>query len=313
MIINILKKHQISFFFAKLVIFLLLIGLMDFAIGSILKHFYFKQSSGILSRTTYSIESTNEDILIFGTSRANHHYISELIENELNIKTYNVGSDGKPIFYHYAVLNCIIKRYTPKIIIFDFYPFEFENYNDSWEKISSLLPYYDSHPEIREIIDNRSFFEKYKLKISKIYPYNSLLLKIAISNFELNNKRNNQESDIKGYIPLNGFLKDSLDKFPIHSEELDLQKIEYFENFIKVCNENKIKLYIFVSPYYAISSQEIPSINECSKIAKKYNIFFKSYINDSLFLNNNKFFISEDHLNEDGAKVYTKLIIEDIK
>lgn len=55
--------------FAK-TFFVILICLicLDFIIGMGLKMMYFNQQSGLLYRTTYSIEKTTSDLVIFGSS-----------------------------------------------------------------------------------------------------------------------------------------------------------------------------------------------------------------------------------------------------
>ena len=63
---NNLKKNPYTYFFLKLLILAGIVFLLDFSIGNLLRHFYFKQQSGLQYRTTYAFEKTSEDILIFG-------------------------------------------------------------------------------------------------------------------------------------------------------------------------------------------------------------------------------------------------------
>ena len=129
---------------------MLIIG-VDFIIGNLLRKLYFSQISGLLHRTTYSIDKTEADILIFGSSRANHHYDSKLFEESTGQYTYNTGRDGNFIFYQTALLKSILKRYKPKQIILDFEGTFAFNQND-YDRIAALLPYYKSHKEIRDIV-----------------------------------------------------------------------------------------------------------------------------------------------------------------
>ncbi len=76
---------------------------------------------------------------------------------------YNTGRDGKIIFYNYAVLKSILKRYTPKIAILDFNREEFSNDGESYDRLSSLFPYYYNHPEIRPILKLKNPLKKLKL------------------------------------------------------------------------------------------------------------------------------------------------------
>ena len=103
------KKH--STFFLKGLCFLLILFILDFSIGNILRYLYFNQNAGLLYRTTYSLDSTNADFLIFGSSTANHHYDPYIFEKRLNMSVYNTGRDANTIFYNYAVFQSILKRY----------------------------------------------------------------------------------------------------------------------------------------------------------------------------------------------------------
>ena len=167
--INKIKKKNIPGFLLKVFLFFSIIFLLDFSTGSLLKYLYFHQNSGWLYRSSYAIDSTQAEIVIFGSSTANHHYNPDIFEKRMGMSTFNAGKDGQAIFYHYAILKGMLKRYSPRIVILDFNVGEFEKDQRSYDRISSLLPYYENHPEIRSIILLKSPYEKYKL-ISKIYP-----------------------------------------------------------------------------------------------------------------------------------------------
>ena len=170
-------SKQIKRLLINVSLVIIAIFLCDLGIGNILKFFYFRQASGAAYRTTYAIDSTTAEILIFGSSRANHHYVPGAFEDSLHCTFYNTGRDGNFILYNFAIFKAITKRYTPKSIIFDINPDEIEYRISSYERLSSILPYYHGHPEIRSTVNLRSPFEKIKL-ISATYPYNSILLTI---------------------------------------------------------------------------------------------------------------------------------------
>ena len=54
------------------------------------------------------MELTKADLLVFGSSRANHHYVPEVFEDSLKLTFYNTGKDGSGIFItlHYCDLFC---------------------------------------------------------------------------------------------------------------------------------------------------------------------------------------------------------------
>ncbi len=296
-----IKKIFFNFF-----ILIIVLVILDFSIGAVLNHYYFKQSSGLQFRTTYSMEKTTAEVLIFGSSRANHHYHPETFENNLHISYYNVGRDGNSIFYHYAVLKSILARYHPKIIILDVGKDEFQNDPNSYDRLSSLLPYYKTHPEIRSIVELKSPFEKYKL-LSSIYPYNSSLFTIIIGNMEFNKKR---KEDNKGYIPLLKVMDE-----PKTTEEaagtdvLDTNKINAFTSFVTDCLHSNVKLFVVCSPYYNLKNAESKSIALAKEIAAKAQTPFLDYSIDPFFKTNFKLFSDVAHLNDSGAKVFSSQLL----
>ena len=289
--------------------FLVLVYIADFTIGYMLKHYYFKQDSGFQYRTTYAIEETKAEVLIFGSSRAKNHYHPNIIEERLKMTYYNVGRDGNHIFYNYALLKLILKRYSPKIVFLDLVKGEFKETSESYEKISALLPYYDSYPEIRSIIELRGKYERIKL-LSKIYPYNSSIFSIAIGNTDFNKKR---YIDMQGFVPWRKKIQCPPKTDTIYAEyKIDSVKVNLFESFIKDCNSQGVKLYIVVSPYYLISDITDSSIEKGIAIAEKYGVEFLNYSQDTNFKLHCEFFADITHLNEDGAKLFTTKLVEEL-
>lgn len=304
-----IKKKPVQYFLIKLAVFFAIIYILDFSVGSVLCYFYFKQESGLLYRTTYSIEKTKADILIFGSSRANHHYNPDVFEKRMNQSYYNVGRDGNFILYHSAVLKGVLKRHSPKIVILDIVHGEFEQNQYSYDRLSSLLPYYRSHPEMRSIINLKSRYEKIKM-LSYIYPYNSLMFTIAAGNAEFNKKR---KSDIKGYVPITRIWYEPIQIDNSSScYEIDSIKVNAYKTFIQDCIHSKVKLYIVCSPYFIKSNHTDCSVIIGQEIAKENNIDFFDYSKDSIFMNNSRLFSDIAHLNDSGAIVFSNMLIDKI-
>jgi hypothetical protein len=306
--IFIISRNKYIYFLFRLFLFGLIVWILDGSIGKMLEYFYFKQKSGVLFRTTYSIEQTKAELLIFGTSRANHDYRPDIFGKRLMLSAYNVGRDANYIFYHYAVLSAILKRYTPKVIILDFINGEFKSDRESYDRLQSLLPYYTRHPEMRSIIELRGPYEKIKL-LSRIYPYNSSIFTIAAGNAQFNKRRSD---DIQGYVPLNKVWAE-----PIRTADkawttysVDSAKINVYEAFIQDCLRLHVKLYIVCSPYFVKTQKVDYSIVTGKEIARKYNIPFFDYSTDTAFLVRRDIFADEFHLNDEGAQIFSNLLID---
>lgn len=301
-------RQKVNFrFLLKLLLFIILLFFLDIFTGSLLTHFYFKQNSGPLFRTTYAIEKTSEEVLIFGTSKANHSYNPEIFKQKLGLSVYNVGRDGGSIFFDYALLNAILKRYTPKIIILDV-SWEFETKQDAYDRLSMLLPYFNSHPEMRSVVEYKSPYEKFKL-ISKVYPYNSLLFSILAGNLESNKQRS---LDLKGFVPLSKKWNEKIKVYDIPDYKFDSLRIKTFEAFIKNCIDAKVNLYIIVSPDFMKLTKVEKSNALARNLAEKYNIKFTDFSRNEMFLSHAEYFADPTHLNEDGAKLFSNMVADEI-
>jgi hypothetical protein len=208
------------------------------------------------------------------------------------------------------VLKANIKRNVPKIVILSFDAGNFSKKEKAYYWISSLLPYYKAHPEIRDIVLLKSPFEKIKM-MSAIYPYNSLILPILSgnSNFSKIKYANN-----KGYFPLHDTVQQALPKFDYTQEkEMDTVIMKTFKALIKTCIDSKIKLYIVCPPYLINAVGTDHSLTAAKAIAKEYSIDFFDYSQDSFFINRPALFADYSHLNDGGVILFSKMVAEKIK
>lgn len=305
------KKKGIPVFLTRALVFVMILILLDFTIGSILNYFYFRQKSGSLYRTTYSMDSTHAELLILGSSTTNHHYIPDIFEKKLGMSVYNSGRDGNSIFFNFAIFKSVITRYRPKAVILGFNVTEFKFREENYDRISSLLPYYSEHPEIRPIISLKGPFERLKLK-SKIYPFNSLLLTVAAGNLDFNKERLTNKDD-KGYIPLYHVWNRKISELePMPEYDLDTNTVKLFKYLLQECRNLNIQIYIVVSPRFLKYNREDPSIQKAAEIAKNFNVPLFDYSKDTLFWNHPEYFANIPHLNNSGAKIFSNLVADKI-
>jgi len=283
-----------------------IVFVIDRVCGAVLKKIYFKQDHGYYYAMTYSITKMNCPMVIMGSSSARHHYISSEFQKAFNVPVYNTGSNGNYIFFYEAVLMCMLKRYTPKIIILDLLDDEFLKGSKSYDKLNVLLPYCDEYPEIRSIAYLKSPFEKYKL-VSKIYPYNSIFFESLTGWLNVYNKRDS----FAGFVPLYATWTKSIEKIK-YDEPIDARKVQAYENFVNMCKKHGIRLYVFVSPSYGIYDKSNQSVEIAAEIAQKNGYLFHSYLNDPAF-NNGILFKDIRHLNVKGAQLFTNLVIQEVK
>jgi hypothetical protein len=297
-------KSPIIKLIIKIAIFLAVLASLDFICGGILEKLYFNQKTGLFYRTTYGLEKTNAEVLIFGSSSANHHYNPVVLEKQLNLTVYNEGRDGMDILYHTAILKGILKRYAPKVIVLNIAPNELTTSN-GYDRFSILLPYLRKYPEMIDVLRLKSKYEKIKC-ISKTYSYNSMLLTIITGMMP-----NKEKAFIdKGFVPLFDTLNISKTKISIlvNDPKLDSNRVNFLNQFIKISKERGIKLYVVFSPYYSSDINTTCSIEAVNSICKQYKIPIINYIQDSSFTKREEYFVDGGHLNINGANLLsTKL------
>jgi len=304
-----MKNNNFKSFLLKLMLFFVTLGITDFVIGSLLRKYYFKQKGGFEFLTSYALEETDAEVLIFGSSRAVNLYNTLLFEEQLKMSCYNTGRYGHPIFYHYAILHANLKRHTPKLAILSFDAGNFSVNQSSYDQLSVLLPYYQDHPEIRKVIDLKGPFEKLKM-VSAIYPYNSMIIPIIAGNSE---RSKFKFANIKGYIPLTKEIKGPLKNIDYTKETvLDSVKINTYKAFLQLCINSNIKLYVVCPPYLINAKGTDLSIKTAIEINKQYQVDFLDYSRDTFFTSKPKLFYDFRHLNEKGVEIFTQKVIGQI-
>lgn len=290
----------------KLTVFTIIIIGGDFLLGKALRYWYFKQESGLLYRTTYAMDITRSEALIFGSSRANHHYHPAVMAEKLGMSTYNTGRDGNFILYNTAVLKSILKRYTPRVVLLDLDIYTFNESPENYDRLSALLPYYKTHEEIRDIVELKSPFEKIKLQ-SAVYPFNSLVFKIAAGNTAMNKTR---KADTDGYIPLTTVHNKEIREYNIE-EKIDSQLVKSFTSFITSARAAGSKVLVVVSPTY-YHYRKSQTLELARAICGEQQVAFWDYSRDSSFQQHRDWFADRAHLNDEGARHFSRLIAERI-
>lgn len=248
-------------FINRLVFFGGLVVLTDILCGLCFDFLFAHAKSGSTERVVHIAEQTNEDILIFGSSRAVHHYDATMIEKALGKSCYNCGFDGQGILLFYGLYQKISERYSPEVIIYDIQPnFDYLK-GDNIKYLKTLRPYYWDK-EIRSYISDVDRIEAVK-DVSSMYRYNGISVQTLcdLSKARVNN--------IKGYQPSESKMvkEPVVDDNPfVPNEKLDTVKINYMKKFIRECKENGTRLIFVISPLYKrTNSIEYEPIKKNSK------------------------------------------------
>lgn len=101
--------------------------------------------------------------------------------------------------------------------------------------------------------------------------------------------------------------------------EINPDAIDAVISIIKLCQENGITPVLVTTPYMRYYSQWFSDAflnvfyNEINAIQDEHDVIYIDYSKDKYFLYAEELFRDTDHLNEAGAKVFTKMVVEDLK
>lgn len=295
-------------FILKVSVFFLVVLVFDILSGKVFSYLANHVKGGVNKHYNYICNETNDDILVFGSSRARYHYNPIIISDSLGMSCYNCGQDANGIILYYGRYQLIRQRYHPKVLIYDIMPiFDLLVGEDNHKYLKDLRPYYD-RKGISEMFVSVDDMEKYKM-ISQMYRYNSRFVQI-ISDY-LHPLRN---EGIKGFYPqyeemdtmkISKRSKDTKEPKPIY----DPLKIEYIN---KMVNESKDTKVIFVvSPCW--DGMDTTSLALVKTICQQQAIPFIDYSNNPKYFHHNEYFKDGTHLNARGADEFTRDIIQELK
>lgn len=299
-------KALIKYILLVLSIFLVLF-FVDRIFGKLLDKLYGYQTD----KVTYAIKNAHEDIVILGSSRAVAHYDSKIIENETGLSCFNYGVGGQNIYYHYAILNTLIRTHKPKIVVYELFDIDITKTASSHDKdlLNALYPAYNLNDTIHRIVNLQGTKTRNKLAISSIYKHNSNL-----TNYFYNILLKPAWYYSAGYIAIESGKWNKEIELLNEKYEFDNQKIEYIRRFMELCKLENIQLIFAVSPKFCIYEKNVnPVFDTIRKMALNNGIEFWYYEQDKKFLDHSDYFKDPLHLNREGATEYTKIISGKIK
>lgn len=278
----------------------------DLLIGAISRKLVMSAPDAGLNQTNTAQALFNKkaDVLVLGSSRANHHYVSSMFKDSLGLTCYNAGRDGHDILYATMVLRSFLERCTPKLVITDL---NSSMMDGSWIKSNKDMScFYGASKAVTEILDQDVLkgFDKIKM-MSNLYRYNNTLEWIATAYLS-----NWGEGD--GYFPMpvtnNGMTKivGKDHKFTPHPKCL-----AYLDDIVKTCMEKNIQLILCVSPSLSYS---LHGINDWMKeYGQQHQIKTLDFTGDSTYVDHPNLFFDATHLNDNGARIFTKEFIGRLK
>ncbi len=301
-----MEASDMKKFILHILTFFAIVAVVDFAAGYMFHYLQANKAKGGTGSEYYICNELQEDVLIMGSSRAAHHYVTQLFEDSIGLSCYNGGQDGNGIVMQYGRWKMISKHHLPKMIIYDIEPSFDLSGDDNTRYIDRLKPFADDKDVIGYIAD---LFPMERLKLqSKMYRYNYKFFEIMSDCV--------RPSDVnKGYKANYGHIREEMinevsDEEPIKMSQIDPVKLNCLIKLITEAKGKGINVVLVSSPYW--KGYRKVDMSPIVKLAKDHDVLFVDY-SDSEIQNNPDWFADRMHLNDEGAKVFTKDLIQRIR
>ncbi len=291
----------------KIALFFVLMAVIDVVCGWAFVLLRSKVRGGQTFKNEYINKTCSADILILGSSRADHHYVPEVFEDSLGLSCYNAGEMGCGIIPAYVRYKMVSYRHKPKLVIYEVTP-EYDYLEEnSYSSQLGVIRQYTSDRIVRSVyVDFSDKLERLRL-LSNSYRNNS---KIVTNVKDLIA----QPDPYKGYEPLFGhyYPNQRVSNTTANDIQIDSLKFAYVEKLICDIGNDNVPLVFMISPrYYETSSFD--RFEPAFKLCGKYEIPLFNNLNYEGISGKEEFFQDDGHLNDKGARLYSHCVLSQIR
>ena len=285
------------FFVSKILIICLLLAVsLDFLYSRV-----YLQSSN-RRKVGYAFVSKPKmiDVVILGSSRAENHFVSQMFIDK-GLETFNFGMQGSRLFESDLILKILLeKKNVIKNVILEI-DLNLRHGLNTYSEANTLkfLPFlYES----KSVNTQFKLLPNYNLNYYlPFYRYLNYETKIGFREvfFSGINKKS-KELDFGGFNALPNTFNEKLeanlsDAFPSRNV--------YYEEIKRICKSKNINLIAIMTPMCA-NTKGIDYFQKVKKLYPEIHNYENSIQDD-------KYFCSCGHMNEDGAKKFTARILND--
>ena len=289
-----MMKRFIFFTIKILLLIFIVLVVLDIAYTQV----YLQSSNRGKIDYVYNSKARNYDVVILGSSRANNHFVAPLFE-EKGLKTFNYGMSGGHLFEASLLLKLMVERqYKIKNVILEA-DLNLANEKQSESVASKFMPYIHESKTIEaHFAQEPDFLVNYYIPF-----YRYIVFDPQIGFREMYNTiigKPTKLLDHLGYYPLgknpNANMKNDL-------TNLKLLHNKYYEEIKQICSGNNIKLISVMTPMCS----NVKGLDYFQKIHQIY----PEIHNYEKAVEGDQYFSSCGHMNDTGAKKFTKKILID--
>lgn len=280
---------------------IVLVAVLDFLAGAgMRKYLSGHRLPGDCASIDYTIKDIDEDVVILGNSVILNSLMPQILSDSLGLSVYNSASNGQEIDFFYSLLDCILKRHTPKAIIMGARDDLFTT-TGIGDRYSILSPYYGMGYEVIDSCLNNSGEHSELFMKSTFYRYNTIWWRISLYHFISPNEKGVNGFIAKPIPPMPPKLLDVAD-----DNEPQAARLATLNTIIDRCQERGIELILIYPPLYYNRQGESKAATSVRKLCAERRVTVIDNSADSYFLQHPELFYDNTHLNINGAEIFSR-------
>lgn len=300
-------------FFVLMAVVAVLLAAVDVLFGVVMDYVLRQIKTPFALEVDYMTGQMDDELVIFGSSRAANHYDAQQMTDSLGMNCYNFGQCGCGIYVAYAKLAIMLQHHCPRYIIYDIIPTYDYFVDDASNKLPPfVMPYY-SEPGVDTLISESDPYYRVKMQ-SGLLRHNSTFLQ-HLYRYVLHQSYKYRER--RGWEPLEGgpdTLKFDLSRATAYPRKdgyrYDERKIRYLRRFAARATAGSDVTFI-VSPFwYGMDTAVLDTVKQ---ICREYDIRLIDFSNDPRYVHRTELFKNGNHLTREGASQYTRDVIQRLR
>lgn len=286
-------KQFLLFTIKILVLLFLLLVVLDFLYTTV----YLQSSNRGKIDYVYNSAARDYDVVILGSSRANNHFVAPMFEAK-GLKTFNYGMSGGHLFEASLLLKLMVERkYAIQNVVLEA-DLNLSNEQQAEGIASKFLPYIHSSNTIKNHFSNEKDF--WSLYYIPFYRYVAFETRIGFREMFFNGiHKKTSHLQNGGYFALGtekGNMKNDLTNLkPLHNK--------YYEEIKAICAQNKIRFIPVMTP--------MCTNTKGMDYFEKVHALYPEIHNYENVVEGDQYFSSCGHMNDIGARLFTRVIIND--
>lgn len=251
--------------------------------------------------------SLDADLLVMGTSRAQRHYDTRVLDSMLHINSYNLGQKASSIdrqMVKYKTYRHFQEK-KPRFLIVNF---DYFGWDRTWYKQEQYFPYF-TNMYMHKLIRGLKQFSVGELYVP-MYRYYMHGVKGLIKDAR------NKEFSYKGFHP-NDKEWDGTAYASVTSVDFKYNQsnVDKFDVLLSELQNEGITVLFVSSPIYAGATEKTINLPEFydfrNHFSEKYDIPVLDYTHDTL-CSDTAYFYNAMHLNKTGAMLFTTKLCRDL-